>query len=211
MNKHSTAYLTSSNALPQLLGHQAVLNVRKLRPVLEMVLGQEHVPQAQPASLPLQIVHDARMALPSRVADPDLRRVHRVRGDTFFVDEFLDLLHEITSVNHPITVHTSTSVPPRPYYTRPYIPHPKASSPGPTQMVGRSVGCSRTRRLASCSTITLLVFIDLQYSDLTGVDKTCSSGSGRGRGTGTGRVYQQKSASAIAGRWTCLRGITYSA
>lgn len=87
-------YLTGNCALAQLLRHQAIFNVGKLRAVLEMVLGQKHVPDALVPSLALQVIHNAGVTLPSCFASADLGCVDGLGGDGFFFDEFLDLDEE---------------------------------------------------------------------------------------------------------------------
>lgn len=87
-------YLTGNCALAQLLRHQAVLNVGELRAILEMVLGQKHVPDTLAPSLALQVIHDAGVTLPSCIASANLGCVDGLGGDGFFFDEFLDLDEE---------------------------------------------------------------------------------------------------------------------
>lgn len=84
-------YLASNGTLAQLLGHQAIFNIRELRTILEMILGQKHIPNAGGTGLCLQVVENAWVAVPSCVAGPDLRAVDGLRRYDFFVDEFLDL------------------------------------------------------------------------------------------------------------------------
>ena len=89
--KTRETYLTRCDALAQLLRHKPILDIRKLRTLREMVLWQEHVPNAQGMGFLLQIIEDRRVAVPAGISRADLRRVDDVGGDTFFVDEGVDL------------------------------------------------------------------------------------------------------------------------
>jgi hypothetical protein len=79
--------------LPQILRHQPILKITKPRALLEVVLGQKHVPQPELLSLLLQIFDDGRVGLEAglHAALADLLVVHGIRGNAFFFDEFLDL------------------------------------------------------------------------------------------------------------------------
>lgn len=56
-----------------------------------MVLGQEHIPQADLAGLGLELFHDRRVGLPSLLANAKLCGEEGFGGDAFFLDELLDL------------------------------------------------------------------------------------------------------------------------
>ena len=56
-----------------------------------MVLGQEHVPQAELLSLLLQLLHHRGGVLPSLLALAELGGEYSIGGDTVFLDELLDL------------------------------------------------------------------------------------------------------------------------
>ena len=89
-------YLRSYPALSQVLSHQTVLEVAEPRTLLEVCLGQEHVPEAQLAPALLHVLDDLRVrreALLGRLAQ--LAHIHRVGGDAFFFDELLDLRHPL--------------------------------------------------------------------------------------------------------------------
>ena len=85
------AHLTRGDALAQLLRHKPILDVRELRTLREMVLRQEHVPDAQGMGFLLQIIEDRRVAVPAGISRADLRRVDYVGRDAFFIDEGVDL------------------------------------------------------------------------------------------------------------------------
>lgn len=55
------SYLTGRPALAQILGHQTILQVTETSTLLEVVLGQEHVPKSQLPSLRLQILDNGRV------------------------------------------------------------------------------------------------------------------------------------------------------
>lgn len=56
-----------------------------------MVLGQEHVPQADLAGLNLKLLHDGGVGLPSLLALTELSGKEGFGGNTFLLDEFFDL------------------------------------------------------------------------------------------------------------------------
>lgn len=56
-----------------------------------MVLGKEHIPKAQLASLDLELFKHSGCCLPSLLSLAELCLVDGVRGDTLFLDEFFDL------------------------------------------------------------------------------------------------------------------------
>jgi hypothetical protein len=62
-----------------------------------VILGQEHVPQAQLAGLDFQVLEDRRGGLPSLLAVAELGLEDGVRGDAVFLDELLDLLGLVSS------------------------------------------------------------------------------------------------------------------
>lgn len=86
------SYLGSSSTLAQVLSHQAILQIAEASTLLEVVLWEEHIEQAQLFCLVLKILHDLWMcteALFGRATD--LLCVDWVGWDTFFIDELLDL------------------------------------------------------------------------------------------------------------------------
>jgi hypothetical protein len=52
------AYLAGNPTLPEVLGHQPILQIAESCSLLEVVLWQEHVPQTQLLSLNLQVFDD---------------------------------------------------------------------------------------------------------------------------------------------------------
>lgn len=97
LNTHSRdrsacTHLASRPTLAQVLGHEPVLKVAEPRALLEVVLGQEHIPQAEGLGLLLQVLDDGGMrreALLGGVANlPD---VHLIVGNAFFLDKLLNL------------------------------------------------------------------------------------------------------------------------
>jgi len=89
----SQTYLTSHPTLSQVLGHKPILQVAEPSTLLEVCLGQEHVPQSQLLGLDLEVLDDLwvrREALLGGLAD--LAEVDGVGGNAFFFDELLDLL-----------------------------------------------------------------------------------------------------------------------
>lgn len=85
-------YLASNPALAQVLGHEAILQIAETSSLLEVVLGQEHVPETQLPGPLLQVLDDGRVrreALLRRLAD--LACVDGIGGDALFLDELLDL------------------------------------------------------------------------------------------------------------------------
>lgn len=86
------SYLRSYPALAQVLSHQTVLEVAEPGTLLEVCLGQEHVPKPQLTPTLLHVLDDLRVcreALLGRLAQ--LADVHSVGGNAFFFDELLDL------------------------------------------------------------------------------------------------------------------------
>lgn len=84
-------HLRGNLALAQQLSHQAILEIAEPSAFLEMVLGQEHVPQTELLSLCLERLHDGRGSLPSLLAFAQLGGEDGVCGDAVLFDEFLDL------------------------------------------------------------------------------------------------------------------------
>lgn len=84
--------LRGSAALAEILSHEAVLQVREAGALLEVVLGQEHVPEAELAGARLEVLDDGGVRLEALLGGlADLARVDGVGGDAFFLDESLDL------------------------------------------------------------------------------------------------------------------------
>ena len=89
---HCKTYLTSRPALAQILSHKAILQIAKPSTLLEMCLGQKHIPKPQLLRLALELLDDRGMrreALLGRIAN--LAEVDGIGGYAFFFDEFLDL------------------------------------------------------------------------------------------------------------------------
>jgi hypothetical protein len=79
-------------ALAQVLCHEPVLEVAEASALLEVCLGQEHVPDSELLGSLLHVLDDGRVrreAFLGRLAD--LAEVYGVGGDTFFFDESLYL------------------------------------------------------------------------------------------------------------------------
>lgn len=87
----NTTHLGRNLALAQQLSHQTVLDIAIASALLEVILGQEHVPQAELLSLLLQLFHHDRSSLPSLLALAELGGEYGVGGDTVLLDELLDL------------------------------------------------------------------------------------------------------------------------
>ena len=90
--------LGCGQALAQVLCHQAVFQVGEAGALLEVVLGQEHVPQAKGPGLLLQLFHDRRVG--AEAVDDALANLlayEGVGGDTFFFDESLDLVGNVSA------------------------------------------------------------------------------------------------------------------
>ena len=60
-----TTNLTRHTAFAQILCHQAIFQVGKASTFLEVVLGEEHVPQSELAGLGLEILEDGGGCCPS--------------------------------------------------------------------------------------------------------------------------------------------------
>lgn len=83
---------TSRAALPQILGHQAIFEVAESGTFLEVVLGQEHVPQPKFLRFDFQVFDHLRVCV--EAADGAVAKLlleNGICGDTFFLDEALDL------------------------------------------------------------------------------------------------------------------------
>jgi hypothetical protein len=86
-------YLASNPALSQVLGHQTIFQIAETGSLLEVVLGQEHIPETKLLGPLLQILDDLRMrseALLRRLTN--LACVDGIGGNALFLDELLDLI-----------------------------------------------------------------------------------------------------------------------
>lgn len=100
------AYLRSNTALAQVLSHESVLQIAEPSTLLEVCLGQEHVPETEFLRPLLQVLDDRRVrreALLGGVAD--LAEVYLVGRDTFFFDELLYLYKSIRRELVRVLVH----------------------------------------------------------------------------------------------------------
>lgn len=86
--------LAGDDTLAQILGHEAVLQVAEAGALLEVVLGQEHVPQAKLLCLHLQVLNDLRVGIEAvDNARADLLGEDGIGWNAFFLDESLNLSH----------------------------------------------------------------------------------------------------------------------
>jgi hypothetical protein len=87
--------LTSNPGFTQILGHETILKIGKASAFLKVVLGQEHVPEAELLGFDLEVFDDLRVGVEAGDSVAailvDLLGEDGVRGDAFFLDEFFDL------------------------------------------------------------------------------------------------------------------------
>lgn len=79
-------------ALAQVLGHQAVLEIREAGALGEVVFGEEHVPEAEGAGFGFEGFDDRGVGLPSRFAGAELGVEEGICWDAVFFDERFNLL-----------------------------------------------------------------------------------------------------------------------
>lgn len=91
-------YLRRQLALAEILRHQTILEVAEPSALGEVVLGQEHVPQAEGAGLGLEVLQNDGVGLPSLLALTELGLECGFGGDTVFLDELFDL-----DVKYPVS------------------------------------------------------------------------------------------------------------
>ena len=83
---------TGGDTFTQQLSHQAVLEIAEASTLLEVVLGQEHVPKPKFSGLDFEILDHLWVCVKAGDCSfADLLRVDGICWDTFFLDEFLNL------------------------------------------------------------------------------------------------------------------------
>jgi hypothetical protein len=91
--------LGGSAALAQVLGHEPVLQIAEASTLLEVVLGQEHVPQAKLFCTLLQVLDDGWVVAEALgCCFANLLGKDRVGRDAFFFDKLFDLLDVVISL-----------------------------------------------------------------------------------------------------------------
>jgi hypothetical protein len=86
-------HLRSRSTLAEDLRHKAILQIGETGALLEVVLGQKHIPQTEFLSLLLQVFYDGRVGAEALLdGGAELLVEDEVGGDAFFFDELLDLL-----------------------------------------------------------------------------------------------------------------------
>ena len=85
------SYLRCCPTSPHIFCHQAILQIREACSLIEVVFGQEQVPESNFLCFGLQFVDYRWVRAPSLLAFPELCVEEYVCWDAFFLDEFFNL------------------------------------------------------------------------------------------------------------------------